>query len=146
MAVVFISPKQRQRTFFMIITAVFVLFLIIVSSGVFLSEPKDVSSNLVFNKPKVNIDMGVFESDKFKSLEKFNEMENQYSYRASDKKNKQEVGFISAVSADEAKKELESRGLVVIDLRQVELGRTNPFVPYYEIAPVVPKVTKKTSF
>ena len=85
MAVVFISPKQRQKMFFMGITVVFLLILIIISLGVFLAQPKTVSPVLVFNKPKVNIDMTIFDSDQFKNLEPFAEMEIQYSYNAQQK-------------------------------------------------------------
>ena len=53
MAVVFISPKQRQRVFFLGITIVLLLLLILIFSGVFLSNPSEVSLVLVFNKPKV---------------------------------------------------------------------------------------------
>ena len=90
MAVVFISPKQRQKMFFMGITVMFLLFLIIISLGVFLSKPSEVSSVLVFNKPKVNIDMSIFDSDQFKNLQPFTEMETQYSYNGHHKR--QQVG------------------------------------------------------
>ncbi len=133
MAVVFISPKQRQKMFFMGITAVFLLFLIIFSLGVFLSKPKEVSPVLVFNKPKVNIDMSVFDSDQFKNLQIFPEMETQYSYRAIGKDKKIKTGFISAISPDQAKTILESMGLILSELKEVEIGRDNPFIPYYQI-------------
>jgi predicted tellurium resistance membrane protein TerC len=130
MAVVFISPKQRQKMFFIGITIMFVLFLIVISFGVFLSSPKKVSSVLVFNKPKVNIDMGIFDSDQFKDLVSFDRMQTEYSYKAITKANKSQDGFITATSADEAKKALEGMGLNVSELKEVEIGRDNPFAPY----------------
>jgi hypothetical protein len=111
----------------------FLLFLIAISLGVFLSEPKAPSSVLIFNKPKVNINMSVFDSDQFKNLQPFSEMETQYSYKATDKDGKQITGFISAVSKAQAQKILEDGGLMVTDLRELEIGRENPFIPYYQI-------------
>ena len=120
--------------FFIGITVMFLLFLIVVSLGVFLSEPKDISSALVFNKPKVNIDMKIFDSDQFKNLLPFTKMEMQYSYKATTKDNKQQAGFIPAVSIDKAKAILESMGLNVIEIKEVAIGRDNPFTPYYQPA------------
>ena len=132
MAVVFISPKQRQKMFFMGITIMFLLFLAVISLGVFLSKPKEVSFGLVFNKPKVNIDMKVFDSDQFKNLQQFSQIEIQYSYKALTKDGKQKTGFISAVSIDQAKEMLEGLGLTVSELKEAEIGRDNPFTPYYQ--------------
>ncbi len=112
----------------------FLLFLIVVSLGVFLSKPKNVSTGLVFNKPKVSINMKIFDSDQFKSLLAFTEMEIQYSYKAATKDNQQKTGFISAVSIDKAREFLESTGLSVSEIKEAEIGRDNPFVPYYQAA------------
>jgi predicted tellurium resistance membrane protein TerC len=133
MAVVFISPKQQQKIFFLGITIIFLLFLIIVFLGVFLSKPKEVSPLLVFNKPKVNIDMTIFDSIQFRDLQLFPEMEMQYSYTAFTKDNKTQTGFISAVSIDQAKEKLKNMGLTVSDIRESEVGRGNPFMPYYTV-------------
>lgn len=131
MAVVFISPKQRQRMFFMGIAVIFLLFLLVVSLGVFLSKPNEVLPELVFNKPKVNINMDVFDSEQFKNLQPFIEMKTQYSYKARTRNNKLQSGFISAVSIEQAKDILEGMGLTVLELEEAEIGRENPFTPYY---------------
>ena len=128
--------------FFMAITIMLLLFLIVVSIGVFLSKPKAVISTMVFNKPKVYIDMKVFESEQFKNLKSFPEMNNQYSYTATTKNNKPEVGFISAESIDQARDMLQARGLAVSDIKEVEIGRENPFTPYYQV--IVPAKEQKT--
>ena len=138
MAVVFISPKQRQKMFFMGITAMFLLFLIIISLGVFLSGPKEVPQVLVFNKPKVSIDMSIFDSAQFKDLQPFIPMEIQFSYKATSV-GRPVVGFISAISQEKAIEILEDRGLTVTEIREAEIGRENPFTPYYIIAK--PKTT-----
>jgi predicted tellurium resistance membrane protein TerC len=145
MAVVFISPKQRQKVFFMGITIAFLLFLIIISLTVFLSGPKDVSPVLVFNKPKVNIDMSVFDSEQFKNLQPFDQMQIQYAYKATTKDKKQVSDFVSADSEEHAKTILEGMGLTVTDLKPVEIGRDNPFTPYYTVKPAAgTKITTKT--
>ncbi|MCX6721392.1 MAG: hypothetical protein NT026_02195 [Candidatus Staskawiczbacteria bacterium] len=136
MAVVFISPKQRQKVFFMGITILLLLFLTAVFAFVFFSKPKEVSPILVFNKPKVSINLSIFDSDEFIKLEPFSEMEMQYEYKATDKDKKQEEGFISAVSLEEAKNLLTSMDLTVLELKLAEIGRGNPFEPYYQPAPI----------
>lgn len=132
MAVVFISPRQRQKVFFTGITIAFLLFLLIVFFGVFTAKPESISSTLVLNKPKVSIDMSIFDSDQFKNLQPFAEMETMYSYKALNRKRKPEAGFLSAVSRESAEAILQGRGLVISELKEVEIGRDNPFVPYYE--------------
>ena len=111
---------------------VLVLFLIGVFLGVFWAKPKEVSSVLVFNKPKVDIDMKIFDSDQFKNLLAFTEMEIQYSYTATTKDGKQKTGFVPAVSIEKAREILESMGLNVIEIKEVDIGRDNPFEPYYQ--------------
>lgn len=141
MAVVFISPKQRQKMFIMGITIMLLLFLVIISLGVFLSKPKEVLPALVFNKPKINIDMKIFELDQFKNLQPFTEMETQYSYSGLTKDNKLKTGFISAVSMDQARTAIEGMGLFITQLKEAEIGRDDPFAPYYIISP--PVIIKK---
>ncbi len=153
MAVVFISPKQRQKVFFLGITVVFLILLVFVSLAVFLATPKEVPTVLVFNKPKVTINMDVFNLDQFKSLYPFTEMTIQFSYTAQTKDGNSVSGFISAISADEATKTLQDSGYTVLTIKEVEIGRDNPFTPYYQdvIAPVqgqtisTTKATNKTA-
>lgn len=132
MAVVFISPRQRQRMFFMGITIMLLLFLGFTYFMVFISTPEVTQQALVFNKPKVTINMDVFNSEMFKGLKDFNQIQNQYSYIITGKDNKRKEGFITASSIDEAKATLEGQGYVVNDLKEADIGRTNPFSPYYQ--------------
>lgn len=132
MAVVFISPKQRQKMFFLVITVMFILFLVVISLGVFLSKPSEVSTVLVFNKPKVDINMKIFDLDQFKNLQPFPEMQIQYSYKATTADNKSENGFISAVSIDQARALLQSMGLNASEIKESGIGRDNPFASYYQ--------------
>jgi len=143
-AVVFISPKQRQKMFFMGITIMFLLFLAFISLVVLLSKPQPVSPTLVFNKPKINLDFSILDSEQFEKLESFTKLETQFAYEAVDDKGKITSGLISAVSLDEARKFLESMKLVVTSLKEVEIGRINPFTPYFQVEPppvVVPPTT-----
>jgi len=131
MAIVFISPKQRQKTFFIGITAIVLLFLIVVALSVFLAKPKEIPPELVFNKPKVDINLTVLDSDQFKELEPFSEMEVQFSYSAVTEKGKNVTGIISAVSESAARKALEEMKLTIAEIKEIKIGRENPFVPYY---------------
>ncbi len=130
MAVVFISPKLRQKNFFLGITVVFLAFLAFVALSVFLSQPKQIPPELVFNKPKININTEIFASEQFKGLQLFFEMKMQFEYVAKTEDNKSVDGFVTAVSKEEAKDILEEAGLFVTELKQVEIGRENPFTPY----------------
>ena len=142
MAVVFISPKQRQKMFFLGIAIGFLVFLVVVFLGVFLSEPKEFSLALVFNKPKVNIDMGIFDSDQFKNLQLFPDMQTQYSYNGLTKDNKTQTGFIFADSEEDAKTMVSKMGLSVIEVKEAEIGRDNPFAPYYQSISTAKKTSK----
>lgn len=117
--------------FFVGITIIFLLFLTVVSLGVFFSEPEEIPPTLVFNKPKVNIDMSIFDSALFQGLRPFAEMTPLFSYKALGGNNQLTTGFISADSAEQAVKTLQELGLSVSELKEVETGRENPFISYY---------------
>ena len=122
----------------------FLLLLITISLVVFLSKPKQAPTAVTFNRPKVNIDMSVFDSDQFKGLQLMPEMQIQYKYKATTKAGKLDTGFVTAPSEDEAQKLLESKGLLVQELKVVEIGRDNPFTPYYNVV-VAPQTPVKTT-
>jgi hypothetical protein len=121
--------------FFMGITVILLLFLIIIFFGVFLAKPAEVSPSLVFNKPKVNIDMAVFDSDQFKNLQSFPEMQTQFSYTAVTRDNKTQTGLISAASIEQARTILQGIGLTVSEIKEAQTGRDNPFATYYQSVP-----------
>jgi len=131
MAVVFISPKQRQKMFFTAITIVFLLILLIFTLSVFLSKPKTSSVNLVFNKPKVDINMGLFESEEFQNLQPFMGMELQFQYTAHKQGEDDEDGFVYAESEKKAREILQELGYIISKLKEVQKGRDNPFTPYF---------------
>jgi hypothetical protein len=132
MAVVFISPKQRQRMFITGIASIFGLIVVIIAAIVFFSQPGAVAPELVFNKPKVTIDFSVLDSEQFGRLNKFEKMENRYSYEATKgENNEKSTGFITGSSITDAKKKLEDMGYRVDKIEEVDVGRENPFEPYY---------------
>lgn len=139
MAVVFISPKQRQKTFFVVITAGVAVFLLFVMMAVFFSKPKETPQTMVFNKPKVSIDLKIFDLEQFKFLVPFEKMELQFSYKATDGENKLVEGFISAPSKEEAGQILIDMGYMVKELKELEIGRENPFTPYFQTNSNPPK-------
>jgi len=130
MAVVFISPKERQKMFIIGITAVVGLILVVIAVMVFFSQPKkDVTNELTFNKPKVSIKFDVFDLEQFKSLQLFEDMKIQFVYKAS-KDGKSKDGYIAATSVEDAKAMLEELGYSVSDIKEAEIGRENPFESY----------------
>lgn len=143
MAIVFISPKQRQRMFFMGITILFLLFLLVVSFGVFLSKPKPAQQQLVFNRPKIDINLQVLESEQVKNLEPAVQMDLQFKYTALTDKGVTTSGIITAVSEAEAQKILQGMRLTRIVLEEAKVGRENPFAPYYQPTIVSPLAKTK---
>ncbi|MEK7080315.1 MAG: hypothetical protein AAB925_00585 [Patescibacteria group bacterium] len=130
MAIVFISPKQRQKMFFMGITILFVLFLLVVASLVFLAKPKPVAPEIVFNRPKIDINLDVLDSEQVRFLEPAVQMDLQFKYTAATKKGVKTSGIITAVSEEEAQKILQGMQLSGIVLEEAKMGRENPFTPY----------------
>jgi hypothetical protein len=135
MAVVFISPKQRQKMFLIGIISGVALFFVIVALLIIFSKPKESYSELVFNKPKVTIDFSVFDSEQFKNLEPFSGLKVQFFYKAKIN-NEEKEGMIFANSMEDAKKELENLGYVVILVEETEAGRDNPFEDYDKSLPI----------
>jgi len=77
--------------------------------------------------------MKIFEKDEFKNLDPFPEIEKVFSYQAQTARKQIRTGYISAASLEDAKASLESTGLAVVGLKEVEIGRDNPFEPYYQV-------------
>ncbi|MEK7665006.1 MAG: hypothetical protein AAB361_02620 [Patescibacteria group bacterium] len=130
MAIVFISPRQRQKMFFLAITAIFTVIMIFILLTVFFINPKNAQPDIVFNKPKVSINLGALDSNDIKNLEPFPEMEIEFFYEALTAERKKIQGYIFASSEAEAAQKLKDLNLVVISIKEVEAGRENPFEPY----------------
>lgn len=137
MAIVFVSPKEKQKVFILGIGGIFFLILIIIGLGVFLARPKEVSTEEVFQAPKIEINFDILKSDKVKNLEFLPVLENEYNYKAQTAKGEPKSGRIAAYSQEEAKQILAGLGLSNITLEGIKIGRDNPFTPYYEVKPPV---------
>ncbi len=130
MAIVFISPKQRQKTIIFGIIGLVSLILIIIGLGVFLKKPKTIPPERVFKAPKIGINFKILESDQLKNLEAFEKLKKEFNYQGKTEEGKIESGEISAVSQEEAFKSLKELGFSDIVVEEIEIGRENPFVPY----------------
>ena len=86
--------------------------------------------------------MAIFESDQFRNLQPFPEMQTQYSYKAVTKLGKARTGFIFADSIEDARTIITNMGLTVVEIKEVEVGRDNPFTPYYQPTIQTGKTTK----
>lgn len=130
MAVVFISPKKRQKMFLIGIGICLVIFLIFISLWVFLAQPTPPPVALVFNEPKVDLNLTVLDATQFQNLQVFEPIPLQFSYTALTKAGKSTSGLVSADSIDDARKMLVTAGLQVGNLKEVGVGRDNPFIGY----------------
>lgn len=136
MAIVFVSPREKQKTFLLIITVIFVLLLTMIGSGVFLAKPKPMPVEQAFLAPTIRINFDILKSDQVAQLEPMPQIEKEFSYQAQTKKGKAQTGKIIASSQDKAVKMLESLDLKVLAIEETKEGRENPFAPFYEINPV----------
>lgn len=132
MAIVFVSPRRRQKVLFSVIISSFLLFAVFVSLAVFLSKSKTIPVDAVFSKPEISLDFNFLNSELLKSMEKLEKMQIQFDYKATTKEAKETEGKISATSAQEAANILKERGLNVLNLEKSKIGRENPFTPYYQ--------------
>ncbi|MBU4204589.1 hypothetical protein KKE19_00195 [Patescibacteria group bacterium] len=142
MAIVFISPKEKQKVFILGIAGLFVLFVIVISLIVFLAKPKEIPAELVFKAPKIRINFDVLISNEIRNLEFFPEMEKEFNYTARTESGQEKSGNISAPSSEKAIEILTALNLSNITLEEIKIGRTNPFSPYYEIKPSSSKTKK----
>ena len=134
MAIVFVSPKQRQKMFFLGITILFLLFLSVVGTVVFFSKPSKPkpTEEQIFIKPDVKINFEILDLDQVKESLLMGKVQKEFAYSATTAQRKKESGNIFANSIDEAKKKLEDSGLFLSNLEEIfVVGRENPFASYY---------------
>ena len=131
MAIVFVSPKQRQKVFFAGITILFLLILLVIGTVVFFSKPKPAPSEQVFVKPDIKIDFAVLDFEQVKKSSLMERVQKEFVYSAITDKGGQKSGNIFAATMEDAQKTLEGTGLVSVVLEEVSIGRENPFTPYY---------------
>jgi hypothetical protein len=130
MAVVFISPKKRQQTFFVVGGIGVLLFVGLITLLVFAWGPSSASLVGQYNKPKVVVNLGLLDQTEVKNLTYFDMIPLQFSYTAQTKAGKKVTGLISSDSQEDAQAALVKGGLQVGQLTEIEPGRSNPFIPY----------------
>ncbi len=133
MAIVFVSPKQRQKMFFLGITVLFLLFLLIIGTFIFFSKPKPIPIEQVFIKPNIKINFGILDSEQVKKSLFMERVQKEFTYKSVTNKGEPKLGSIFASSIEDAKKILEDSGLLSIVLEEALMGRENPFTPYYGV-------------
>ncbi len=135
MAIVFISPKEKQKIFILGIAGFFLLVLVLIGLAVFLARPKNVPQEQVFQAPEIKINFDVLKSEQIKNLEIPGAIEKEFSYKATTAKGQEQSGKISAPSQEKAIEILTTLGFSNITFEEAKSGRENPFAPFYEITP-----------
>lgn len=133
MAIVFISPKAKQKIFFRIVTIILVLSLVVVSLVVMIAgfvNKNQTVPNVSVNQPNISVNLDVIDSDKFLRLEPFINLETEFAYVVQNQDNKEIRGNMLAASKQEAQKLLEDSGVTVISLKEANIGNSQPFVSY----------------
>lgn len=130
MAIVLISTKKKQNRWVRTIT--FLLALVLFSVPLILLNPfwaPDLEVPQVI-KPEIKVDTAMIDSAKVKQLETFTPLQRDFTYAATDASGKQVSGHISAASQEEARLVLLERGLRVVFMKDLVVGRQEPFIPY----------------
>ncbi|MBI1866392.1 MAG: hypothetical protein HY005_00940 [Candidatus Staskawiczbacteria bacterium] len=130
MTIVFVSPKQRQKMFFLGITILFLLVLSVIGTLVFFSKPKPAPAEQIFIKPEIKINFEILDLEQVKGSLLMGRVQKEFTYQSLTDKGVKKSGTIFAASMDEAKKTLEDSGLLSVILEEVLIGRENPFTPY----------------
>ncbi len=134
MAIIFVSPKRKQRMFFLGMAMLLVLFLIIISLIIllpeFLNKTQNIPTEVSSNMPNVTINLNTIDSDVVKNLDIFSNLETEFTYVIQNQSGQQATGNIIAISKDSIQKIFEKRGIKVISLKEANIGRDNPFVSY----------------
>ena len=134
MAIAFISPREKQKTFFGSILMFLVLAILIIGLTLvlptILNQFQHVTEEVSYSKPNVTINMDVIDSNSFKNLTPFQEDIMEFAYVVKNKSGKQVTGNISTSSLQEAQKTLETSGFYVITIKEMNSGRSNPFTSY----------------
>lgn len=144
MAIVFISPKEKQKVFFGAIAGVFGFIVIVIAIIILLSRPAPIAQEKVFKKPPIKINFALLDSDKLKNLQPFPQIEAEFTYTAKDAEDRDVAGKITAASEDDARKAIEAMNLKILTINGPLLGQDNPFTPYVLPSPTpTPKPTPK---
>lgn len=135
MAIVFISPKKRQKKFFWLLSITVLLAIFTVSSIIFLPEIGSMFNIVIVDQPilqgpDIVIQMHVLDTEQVRSLEPFEQLKIEFSYTAKNAEEKEAAGTIMAFDREHAAMLLTSMGLSSLNLTEIRMGRNEPFIPY----------------
>lgn len=130
MAIVFISPKKRQKIVVSSIIGSVLLILIVIAFWVFLAKPRSISPAAVFHAPKIEINFEILDSEKIKNLQVFEGVKKEFTYQGEKGDGTQQTGKVLAASIKEAEEIVKKLNLSKIVIKEPEIGRENPFAPY----------------
>ena len=136
MAIIFISPKKKQKIFIWLISIALILFLVtilfIIFSPGFKNETASIPIQDVLYNPSARINFDIMDSSLVKNLDLFEGMQTEFDYAAQDQNGNNAGGKVLALNQEDAKSILEKMGLKVLTLKESNIGRSDPFVPYYQ--------------
>jgi len=135
MAIVFISPKKRQKIIILTIVGSVSAILLIIALLVFLMKPKTIPVEQAFHAPKISINFELLDSEKIKALQAFEEIKKEFIYEGKTAEGQIQAGKILAASSEEVVEYLKTLGLSEIRVEAAPVGRENPFVPYEKPEP-----------
>ena len=137
MAIVFTSHKNTQGKVFWLVSF---LVLIILMAGSFIILLPEIQDQLIvipaegtFAVPDIKIDYSLLDSDRVKKLEPFVQLQTQFEYVATNESGKEVSGRVLADSTESAQALVESEGLKVSSLKESSVGRSDPFISYYDV-------------
>ena len=133
MAIVFVSAKESRRIFLKRVAIVTVFIATVAFLVIFIPKFFNVTEEILPSQAPsdIAIDLSIINSSKFKNLETVNAAAEQvFVYTVQDKDNKQITGNILAVNEDSARILLEKSGFNVLSLKQMPIGKSNPFAAY----------------
>ncbi len=144
MAIVFISPQQKQKTIIKIIVGLLALLLVAGSLVIFIPKfinaPAKAKIKVSFAKPDVIINLDIINSEKVKNLNLFSNLETEFVYVVKNQQGNLITGNIVALTPFDAQKLLEESGFKVVSLKEINIGRSEPFTSYYQ--PIIKAPTK----
>ena len=131
MAIVFVSPKQRQKMFFFGITILFLIVLSVIGVTVFFFKPKYTATEVLFIKPEIKINFEVLDLEQVKASLIMERIQKEFVYSAMTVEGEEKTGSIFATTKEDVIKQLEDSGLILVVAEEVKIGRENPFTPFY---------------
>lgn len=136
MAILFTLKKRKEKVFLWSVIILLALALFSISLFVFPPQVENAllnSEKEVSDRSDIKIDLSIIDLEQVKNLEPFlDNAETEFNFIAKDKNGKQMTGNILAPNKDEAIRILKEKGFDVSSIKESNLGKNEPFVPYYQ--------------